>query len=241
MEETPDLKVQKQIFDLISNNPGLYISKIADILNIRISEVEEYLIFLRKKKVIYVLSEGGYQRYYITKHKGKLKERRMTDIRKRMCDIIYKNPGLHLSKIAEMLHMRTSLAEYHLNYLEKTNDIIAVKEENSYYKRYYTENSQLNDRDRQVLSLLRQKIPLQITIYLLKNPKSRHKELLDDLGLTTSTLTYHLHKLVNYEVVVAPKYGEKGYFIKNRKEIIGYLKKYKIYTMIECFKDAWSE
>jgi len=241
MEKTPDLKVQKQILDLISNNPGLYISKIADVLNIRISEVEEYLNYLKKKKVINIVYEEGYDRYFIAERKGNLKERRMTDIRKRMYDLIYKNPGFHLSKIAEMLNMRTSLAEYHLNYLEKNNEIIAIKDESSYYKRYYTESSLLNDRDRQVLSLLRQKIPLQITIYLLKNPKSRHKDLLDNLGLTTSTLTYHLHKLVDYEIVVAPKYGEKGYFIKNRKEIIGHLRRYKIYTMIECFKDAWGE
>ena len=40
-------------------------------------------------------------------------------IEQQIYTLIQKNPGLHLSKIAEQLNMRISHVEYHLLYLEK--------------------------------------------------------------------------------------------------------------------------
>jgi len=49
------------------------------------------------------------------------------ETRRKIYELIEKNPGLHLSKIAELLKMRVSLAEYHLLFLEKKDTIETIK------------------------------------------------------------------------------------------------------------------
>jgi len=83
--------------------------------------------------------------------------------RKKIYKLISKNPGLHLSMIADLLNMRISLVEYHLSYLEKNELIVARKEQ--YYKRYYVKD-RVGTRDKKVMALLRQEMPLRIVLFL---------------------------------------------------------------------------
>ena len=236
----PDPEIQNKILNVIEKHPGLHLSKIAELLHIPVSDVNRYLIHLEARQHIFFTEEKGIKKYYIAPLKVGFQAKKMLETRQIIYNLVLKNPGLHLSKIAELLNMRISLAEYHLLQMEQENRIIASKE-GSYYKRYYAKESEIGDHDKRIVGLLRQGIPLKIVLYLLRNPYSRHKDIMDDLKLTTSTLTYHLRKLVESDIVVTPGFGEKGYFIKNRREIIRFLRKYRIYTMVESFKDAWGE
>ena len=65
-----------------------------------------------------------------------------SETQKDICDIIAKNPGIHLSKIAELLNMKISVAEQYLLTLEKKETIISVESEG--YKRYYIETYESN-------------------------------------------------------------------------------------------------
>ena len=79
-------------------------------------------------------------------------------------------------------------------------------------------------------------------LFLLKNPNSRHKEIADNLGLTTSALSYHLNKLVKHEIVNAPVTGEeKGYTLRNKKEIIAFLRRYQLQTVMKRFTETWED
>ena len=67
-----------------------------------------------------------------------------------------------------------------------------------------------------------------------------HKELAEHLNLAPSTLSYHLNKLVNEELIEVCRYGdEKGYVLKNRKKLITFLIRYEIHTVLDRFKDMW--
>ena len=94
------------------------------------------------------------------------------ETRRKIYDLISKNPGLNFYKIVKMLNIRNSLAEYHLQFLVK-NDLLVVVKESGYNKRYYIKDM-LGAKDRKALAVLRQEIPLQIVLYLLKNPYSKH-------------------------------------------------------------------
>jgi len=240
MNNLPDPKVQKKIYDLIVKNPGLYLSKIAELLDMKISLVEYYLLLMEKDKILTVVKETDFERYYVEQKKVGIQDTRVADIREKIYDIISKNPGLHLSKIAEMLNMRTSLAEYHLNHLEKNNRIIAVKE-GGYYKRYYTEESEVIDKEKKIIALLRQEIPLKIVLFLLKNPNAKYKEIQEHLDMSAPRLSYHLNKLAKNGMINVPTIDVKGYSLKNKKEIVKFLKKYKLYTVTENFKDMWTQ
>ena len=161
------------------------------------------------------------------------------EIRRKIYDLLEKNPGLHLSKISEILKLRISHVEYHLIYLEKNEIINTAKEKG--YKRYYIAKSQVGTQEKKILSLLRQEIPLKIVLILLKKSKAKHGDIIKDVDIAPSTLSYHLKKLVKNNIItIIVDNGEKEYFVINKKEIIQIIIKYKPYKVLESFKDIWS-
>ena len=159
------------------------------------------------------------------------------ETRRKIYDLIDHNPGIHLSKISQILKMRTSLVEYHLLFLEK-HDIIKSDKETG-YKRFYIKG-QIGVKDKKYLFILRQKTVLKIILFLLKNDVSPHKILLENVDVSASTLSYHLDKLVKKNIVELNRYGEnKGYIIKNKDEIISILIQYKPYKILDGFEDIW--
>jgi len=166
-----------------------------------------------------------------------MKEISELKIQKQIHSIIKKNPGLHLSKVAEMLQISIPLALYHLRYLEKNDLITSVKEEG--YLRYY-ESGVIGTKERKFLSLFRQEISLKIILYLLKNPKSRHKDIVKNLELSRSLISYHLKKLVKKEVIKVVAFEEEhGYVVCNPKEVVRFLVKYEPYNLFEGVNKTW--
>ena len=162
------------------------------------------------------------------------------ETRRKVCDLLSKNPGLHLSKIAEMLNIRISLAEYHLLYMERNNIITAVAEKG--YKRYFIESSMIGSKDKRTLAILRQENPLKIVLFLLENPNTIHKEILEKFDISKSTLSYHLKKLVKKGIIsIQILSKEKTYKVINEKEIINLLIRFKPYAVLESFKDIWRD
>ena len=159
------------------------------------------------------------------------------EIRRKIYDIVAENPGLHLSKIAELLNMRVSLAEYHLIQMAKNQVVFPVKE--SGYTRYYVKGK-VGTEDKRTLALLRQEVPLRIILLLLKQNTVTHKEILKNLDVAPSTLSYHLKKLITYEIIGAHNNSEEhGYFLNNREHIAMLLIIYSPYNLFESFKDVW--
>ena len=236
----PDPNTIQKILDLLTKNPGLYLSKIAELLDMKISLVEYYLLYMESNKQIYSIKNQGVEQYYIEKKRKKgLQEKRVSDIRENILDLIEKQPGLHLSKIAESMDMRVSHIEYHLKYLEKQNLIHAVRER-GYFKRYYLKESHVDEHEKQIISLLRQEITLKIVLFLLKNQIAKYKDLQHHLGMSAPRVSYHLTKLVDHGLIETPNPTSKGYTLKNPKEIIHFLRKYKLHTVIDTFKDIWA-
>ena len=161
------------------------------------------------------------------------------ETRRKIYDLINQNPGIHLSKISQMLKMRTSLVEYHLLFLEK-HEIISHDKETG-YKRYYIKG-QIGIKDKKYLFILRQKTVLEIILYLLKNDVSLHKVILENVKVSPSTLSYHLNKLIKNDIIELNRYGEnKGYRLKNRDEIVSILIQYKPYKILDGFEDIWND
>jgi len=239
MNEISDQEIKKEIFIFIESNPGLYQSKIAKLLNIPISSLEKHLQNMQKEKIITCIMDNGLERFYVEKRKLGITKKRTSEIRDRVYYLISENPGLHLSKLAELMDIRISLVEYHLKYLEKKNKIVAVKE-GSYYKRYYTKDSEVGLEDKKTIQLLRKELPLKIVIFLLDNPSSMYKEIQNHLGISAPLLTYHLNKLVDHGIINPPSYFSKEYSLVNKKEITNILKKYRMNALINGFKDIWA-
>jgi predicted transcriptional regulator len=161
------------------------------------------------------------------------------ETRKQIYQLIVGHPGLNLSTIAELLHLSVPLVDYHTHHLEEDGLIIIEKEEG--FKRYYTKG-EIGVEDKKLLRILRQETPLKIVLFLLKNPNSKHKEILKHFDIAASTLSYHLNKLVKYGVIRVQQSGEeKGYIVVDEKLVMNFLIRYKPSDVLRRFKETWAD
>ncbi len=162
------------------------------------------------------------------------------DSRREIYELVENQPGVHLSKIADHLEMNVSLAEYHLRFLEKNELIKSVKKKG--YKRYFPTKEQVEPEDKEILFELRKEIPLTIVFLLIENDRLTHKEILAEMDIAKSTLSYHLKKLEDMDILVSKKYGKKkGFSLKDRKEVVQLLVKYKPQDVLDGFADIWKD
>ena len=168
-----------------------------------------------------------------------MKDSTELETQKLIYTIIEKQPGLNISKIAELLDINVPLTLYHLRYLER-HELISIIKENGYTRCYI--KGKVGVEDKKILSILRQEIPLRIVLFLLKNPLSRHKEILEHFEIGKSTLSYHLKKLVKREIIAIRTIGgDQGYAVIDKKRIVSFLIKYKPSRVALGLKDTWAD
>lgn len=161
------------------------------------------------------------------------------ETRRNIYNLLQKNPGLHLSKIAKTLQLRISLVEYHLRYLEKHN--IVQSDTQTGFARYFLigEATPILKRN---FSLLRQETLLKIVLLLLKKESAHHKEILEYLDIAPSTLSYHLKRLIKHKIIEIHYQGSgRQYQIKNADDLVPWLIKYKPYNLLDGFTDIWQD
>jgi len=246
MNKSIEKGTQRKIYDLIARSPGLYISKIAELLDMKISDAAYHLEYLEEKGVISVSKDTSTERYYIEDSRVKTRDKRSLETRREIYNIVAQNPGLHLSKIAEMVGMSVPLTDYHLVFMQKNEDIIVIKDAKGYFKRYYVADSGIASNEREILEMLGKKTPLKIILFLLKHNHLQHKDMMKLLNMSSSKLSYHLTNLLDSGIVESCSHGiKKGYMLKNRDEIVRILQKYKFHIVLDVavddFKDLWGD
>ena len=159
------------------------------------------------------------------------------ETRKKIYNLIKENPGINLSQISEILDLSSQLIDYHLNYL--SNHGLITFEVKAGYKRCYIKGS-IGHEEKQVLSLLRQEIPLKIVLYLLKYPYSRHRDILKFINVSSPRFSYHLKKLIKNNVIELVSVGrKKGYVVKNEREIVRLIIEFKPSNVYKMIRDTW--
>jgi len=162
------------------------------------------------------------------------------DARQRIYQVIRKTPGIHLRELQKTANVSSmGNLEYHLDYLEKAK--LVTSESDGNYKRFFgtKEDPYLIKK----LGLLRQEIPRQITIFLLLNPEATHKQILENFEIAPSTLSFHLNKMYEQEIVNRHREGRNiHYTIENPNLLAKVLITYKptfLDKLVDNFVDVW--
>lgn len=168
------------------------------------------------------------------------------EVRREIFEFITRFPGLHMREIQRKLGLSIALAEYHLNFLEKADFVSSIDEGG--YRRYYAKTGKedepgyaLGHEERKIVGLLRQKIPLQVALFLLKTGQASHKEISDSLGIAASKLSVHLKKMETLGVVRKLQRVEgRGYAVEDRAKVLRLLITFKPpQDMLDEFSDLW--
>ncbi|TLZ72046.1 MAG: MarR family transcriptional regulator [Methanobacteriota archaeon] len=129
--------------------------------------------------------------------------------RRRIYEFLSANPGVHLRRIGQTLGMSTGMLSYHLGVMERQG---LLKSEAARHRRRYYLAQAFRPEQRLVLALLRERVPRTMMIDLATHGERTFADLLRVTGVTKSTLSYHLAKVVASGVVVRSRRDRESVF-----------------------------
>lgn len=147
------------------------------------------------------------------------------DTRKEIFEYVRTNPGSHFSKVKRELEMETGLLQYHLRKLEEY-EVIESKDHQEKRRLFVTR--ELNEEEQSILATLRYETTRKILLYLLENGPARNGEIADAVGITPSTVTWHISNLLDEGVVETTEDGRTTlYQVANEELTVQLLVRYQ--------------
>jgi len=160
--------------------------------------------------------------------------------RRRIYEFVDAHPGTHMRELQRRLAMSAGTLEYHLRVLVR-EDVLAQRRHGRYTRFYVA--AKVGRREKDVLNLLRQEVPRRICALLLIEPEQSHGQLLHHFRLAPSTLTFHLRKLLDAELVVARRDGRETRYHVTDPGLVGRcLVAYQssfLDEVVDRFADVW--
>jgi predicted transcriptional regulator len=160
--------------------------------------------------------------------------------RQSLYTLISESPGLHFNELKRRTKMATGQLNYHLSWLRDRSIIKAITD--GQYLRFYTFEI-LGTEERQVLELTRQRSIRHILVHLLDCGYDNHEKIVEKLGISPSTVSWHLKKLVNANIVSKEVDGRKSFYHINNIELVkNILIKYResfLDKIVDNFIDIW--
>src|SRR6266542_2954784 len=101
----------------------------------------------------------------------------------------------------------------------------------------------LTDGEKQVLAFLRQRVPFRVIAYLMEQEAGTHKEILEQVPVSPSTLSHHLKKMQVAGLIDRAAPEERGYQVTNPKAVARLMATYELATpdQIDTFLRVWGE
>jgi len=144
-------------------------------------------------------------------------------IRREIYNFINNNQGLNIREISRKLNIPKSTLIYHINYLKKIG-IIKEKIEGKSKRIFITDK--IGKKDKEILLLLRKKIPRRIFLYLIFSCAFSQSDLCKELELDPATVHYHINKLIKMGVIEEAKIKDGCVFpFKSSIHIDWYIKR----------------
>lgn len=118
--------------------------------------------------------------------------------RRAIFNFIDKHPGLHKREIIRKFKLSEGTVRYHINHLIK-NGFISEEIESGYTRYFVTDK--VGRLEKEMLGILRRKIPRKIIIFGLIYFVFSKAELSRELEKDTKTIYYHLKRLKKMDII----------------------------------------
>ncbi len=162
--------------------------------------------------------------------------------RKKIYETIAMNPGLHFRELQRRLNMPTGMLEYHLDVMIK--DGIIISRQDGKYRRFFA-NTVMSTKERKILGVLRNDVARKIVIFVLEKKMVKHRDIVEHIKLSPSTISYHLDKLVKNGILKREIKGRENYYYVLEPKMVAYtIIKYRksfLDTLVDNFAKIWEE
>jgi predicted transcriptional regulator len=162
-------------------------------------------------------------------------------IRKQVYEAVRRYPGIHLRALERNLGVSAPLAQYHLKHLSKAGWVEG--RDQGGYTRYWptAKEARVRDADQAILGMLREEVPLHVALLLLDFGPMTHGALVERLGMAKSSVSYHLAKLAQANIVERePKTARIR--LTDPERITALLLAYNpTPDMLDSFADLWGD
>ena len=161
------------------------------------------------------------------------------EARRRIFEAIKEFPGIHMRELQRRTGMALGTLRYQLRFLEK-HGLIVEKREGRLVTYYPAKEREVDARDKKYLAILRQELPRLIVLHLMMHPYSTHGEMKGPFNISPSTLSYHLKRLMDTEVIGKDEEGR--YYVLDEERVAKVLITYRqsfVDAMVDAFVRFW--
>lgn len=128
---------------------------------------------------------------------------------------INKNPGITAPHLAENLKVNLGTVRYHLSILEFTRKITSLSTPG--FTSYYENRTAHSVMERKILQYVQNTTKVKIFHHLLELPDSSRRGIADDLGISGSSVSWHMGQLMDDQIIVARQEGKFVRYALNPK------------------------
>lgn len=120
-------------------------------------------------------------------------------------ECVTSTPGIHLRQVERETTLPLGQVLYHLDRLERMGILVSVRDAG--FRRYYATRD-IGRAQKRYIAALRHTVPRHVLLVLLERGHATHKDLLGELEIAGSTLSFHLQRLLASGVLVRSR--ERG-------------------------------
>jgi DNA-binding transcriptional ArsR family regulator len=135
------------------------------------------------------------------------------DTRKAIFDAVSQTPGLGVHAIAASAGVSYSTATYHLERLVSAGMLVMTPDGNRLC--YYQNGGAFTESERRILPLLKNDEAARLFETILLNPGTYRAALAERLGVTATTINWHLRRLREADLVRESRQGRSAYLYAN--------------------------
>ena len=147
------------------------------------------------------------------------------EVRRKIYQIVRRYAGTHFREIERKSKLATGSVQYHLDYLARQGLIKVEKESNNV--RYFPKD--FKSENKKIMGFLRQKSMRDILLFVLTHDNCNHEQIVQYVKLAPSTVSWHLRKLEDANIIGFVKKGRKKYYtiLIDKDEVINLLITYQ--------------
>ena len=129
------------------------------------------------------------------------------DTRNKIYNLIADNEGIHLREVCRKLGKQMGVIQYHIYVMERAGIITSHKD--GRYRRFFLNLTRNYAEKTAIISLLKRNTTNEIITQILEKKEISHAELASILGITSQAITWHIKKVVKYDLIKSERQGKQ--------------------------------